>query len=67
MGQTRVVLKEDLAYYGVVHLKPGETTYINNPSVDATLSIIKYKIVEEWGNLHGLWTGTIELSLANNK
>ena len=67
VGQTRVVLKEDLAYYGVVHLKPGETTYINNPSVDATLSIIKYKIVEEWGNLHGLWTGTIELSLANNK
>lgn len=65
IDRTRIVLKEDLAYYGVVHLKPGETTYINNPSVDANVSTIRYKIVKEWGEMHGLWAGNIEASLAN--
>lgn len=63
-GKTRIVLKEDLAHYGLVHLKPGETTYIRNPNTGTDSLTIKYKISEEWGNLHGLWTGTIEASLA---
>lgn len=65
IDRTRIVLKEDLAYYGVVHLKPGETTYISNPSVDANVSTVRYKIVKEWGDMHGLWTGSIETSLSN--
>lgn len=65
IDRKRIVLKEDLAYYGVVHLKPGETTYISNPSVDANVSMVRYKIVKEWGDMHGLWTGSTETSLSN--
>lgn len=65
IDRTRIVLKEDLAYYGIVHLKPGETTYISNSNVDVNVSTVRYKIVKEWGDMHGLWTGIIETPLSN--
>ena len=66
MGRSKVLLKEDLAYYGVVHLKPGETTYISNPNVDAKSSIVKYKIDKDWGDLHGVWNGIIEVPITTS-
>lgn len=66
MGRNMVLLKEDLAYYGVVHLKPGETTYISNPNVDAKSSKVKYKIDKDWGDLHGVWNGTVEVPITTS-
>jgi len=63
VDRNKIILKEDLAYYGIVHLKPGETTYINNPRVDVNLEKVKYKIIPSWGELHGIWSGVIEASL----
>ena len=61
--RTQIILKEDLAYYGIVHLMPDETTYINNPRVNSNLEKVKYKINKSWGNMHGIWSGTIEASI----
>jgi hypothetical protein len=62
--RTQIILKEDLAYYGIVHLKPDETTYISNPRVNSNLEKVKYKINKSWGNMHGIWSGTIEASIS---
>lgn len=58
-----VLLKEDLAYYGVVNLKPNEITYIKTTNIDMESSTIKYKINKEWGELHDVWAGVVEASL----
>lgn len=62
--RTQIILKEDLAYYGIVHLKPDETTYISNPRVNPNLEKVKYKINKSWGYMHGIWSGTIEASIS---
>jgi hypothetical protein len=63
-GRTQIILKEDIAYYGIVHLKPNETTYINNPRVNSNLQKVKYKVKKSWGDMHGVWSGTIESSIS---
>jgi hypothetical protein len=62
--RTQIILKEDLAYYGIVHLKTGETTYIRNPRVNSELEKVKYKINKSWGDMHGIWSGAIEASIS---
>jgi len=54
-----ITLKEDIAFYGAVSLKPGETTYVRRPVIDIKSGTIKYKIRKPWAKMHGLWNGTI--------
>jgi len=54
-----ITLKEDIAFYGAVSLKPGETTYVRRPVIDIKSGTIKYKIRKPWAKMHGVWSGTI--------
>ncbi len=58
-----IILKESVAKYGVVTLKPGEVTYINIGSIKITTDSIVYQVKEKWASLHEVWAGEIEASI----
>lgn len=60
LNKRMVILKEDLAHYGAVTLKPGDITYIHRPSIDIRKGTLKYKINAKWATLHDVWAGTVQ-------
>ena len=58
-----IILKESVANYGAVTLKPGEVTYINIGSTKITTGSIVYQVKEKWASLHEVWSGEIEASI----
>tara|TARA_R110000787_G_scaffold189050_3_gene300774 strand:- start:223 stop:630 length:408 start_codon:yes stop_codon:yes gene_type:complete len=58
-----ILLKESIADYGVVTLKPGEVTYINIGNSKITTNSIMYQVKSKWATLHEIWAGEIEVSI----
>jgi archaellum component FlaG (FlaF/FlaG flagellin family) len=58
-----ILLKESIANFGAVTLKPGEVTYINIGSSVITTDTVTYEVKKKWANLHEVWAGEIEATI----
>ncbi|MFC3094505.1 hypothetical protein DRW07_13550 [Alteromonas sediminis] len=55
-----IELKESLADYSLVLLRPGETTYLKGVSINAEKGTVQYYVKASWAELHQVWGGRIE-------
>jgi hypothetical protein len=65
LNPERKLLKQSLAPYWPVTLKPGETTYIQHSIAghgykkEMEQIDIEYNVPQRWGKLHGVWSGKL--------
>jgi len=56
-----VPLKESLADYSVVLLKPGEVTYLKRISIMKEHGKLQYYVKNSWAQMHNIWGGKITI------